>query len=154
MKILLVDDSKRHCQAGLADLAALGHEVIVLRDYSDVAMVVKRESFDVALIDLLMPAEAMMLGGEGMNHLGEAFAVGYPLAVYLATEGIRVAVATDTNHHHHPACAMMDWLIGKEVNINGHRVCFMYAPMKEIDGAWVKDWPVVLGRFLDIVNKS
>ncbi len=154
MKILLVDDSKRHCQAGLADLMALGHEVIVLRDYSDVAMVVRQESFDVALIDLLMPAEAMTLGGEGMSHLGESFAVGYPLAVYLATQGIRVAVATDTNHHHHPASAMMDWLASKEVNINGRRVCFMHAPMKQIDGVWVKDWSAVLDRLLGTTNKS
>lgn len=154
MKILVVDDSKQHCQAGLADLTALGHEVIVLQDYSDVAMVVKQQSFDVALIDLLMPAEAMTLGTKGLNHLGEAFAVGYPLAVYLATEGIQVAVATDTNHHNHPASAMMDWLVDKEVNINGHRVCFMRAPMKKIDGTWVKDWPVALGQLIDTVNKS
>ena len=149
MKILLVDDSKKHRAAGLTDLTALGHEVIVLRDYSDVQMVVRQEHFDAALLDLLMPAEGMMLGGEGLSHLGQPLAVGYPLAVLLAAEGIRyVAVATDASHHDHPASALMDWMSGTEFNVNGNRVRFMHAPMKQIDGAWVKDWPEVLKRLL------
>ena len=145
MKILLVDDNKKHRTAGLTDLMALGHEVIVLRDYSDVRMVVRQERFDVALLDLLMPAEGMTLGGEGLSHLGQPLAVGYPLAVLLAAEGVRyVAVATDTNHHNHPASALMDWMSGTEFNVNGNRVRFMHSPVKNVDDVWVKDWPKIL----------
>ena len=122
MKILLVDDSRKHREAGATDLTALGHEVVVLGNYADVAKVVREQQFDVALLDLLMPSEPMMLGGEGLSHLGEPFAVGYPLAVYLAVKGVPlVAVATDANHHNHPASAFMDWLSGESVSINGAR---------------------------------
>lgn len=147
MKILLVDDSRKHREAGVADLTALGHEVVALGNYSDVAKTIREQQFDVALLDLLMPSEPMMLGGEGLSHLGEPFAVGYPLAVYLARKGIHhVAVATDANHHNHPASAMMDWLSGESVSVNGGSVTFMHAPMKQVGDKEVKDWPVVLRR--------
>ncbi len=149
MKILLVDDSRKHRDAGVADLSALGHEVTVLKSYSDVAEVVRTQQFDVALIDLLMPSEPMTLGTEGLEHLGESFSVGYPLAVFLATKGVKlVAVATDTNHHNHPASAMMDWLSGKVVNMNGSSVMFMHAPMKYVGSDQVKNWSLVLSRLL------
>jgi len=150
MRILLVDDSRKHREAGVADLTALGHEVVAFRDYAEIREVVKNESFDVALLDLLMPAEGMTLGSEGLAHLGEPFAVGYPLAVYLATQGIPfVAVATDTNHHNHPASALMDWFDGTVINISGSYVQFMHAPMKKVAEAWLKDWPRVLEKLLE-----
>lgn len=149
MRILLVDDSRKHRDAGVADLTALGHEVVALGSYSDVAKTVREQQFDVALLDLLMPSEPMMLGGEGLSHLGEPFAVGYPLAVYLAVKGIRhVAVATDTNHHNHPASALLDWLSGERIGINGCSVTFMHSPMKTVGDKQVKDWSAVLRRLL------
>lgn len=155
MRILLVDDSRKHRDAGVADLSALGHEVVALRDYSEVAKVVRGERFDVALLDLLMPAEAMTLGSAGLAHLGESFAVGYPLAVYLAARGVPfVAVATDTNHHNHPASAMMDWLVGDVVTINGGTVMFMHSPMKSTSDGQVKDWAEVLRRLTSAGEKK
>lgn len=149
MKILLVDDTKRHREVGVADLTALGHEVVALGNYTDVAKLVREQKFDAALLDLLMPAEPMMLGGEGLSHLGEPFAVGYPLAVYLAMKGVPlVAVATDANHHNHPASAMMDWLSGESVSINGCSVAFVHSPMKTVGDKQVKDWSVVLKRVI------
>ena len=145
MRVLLIDDSRKHREAGVADLVALGHEVVALGNYTDVAKTVREQKFDVALLDLLMPAEPMMLGGEGLSHLGEPFAVGYPLAVYLAMKSVPlVAVATDANHHNHPASAMMDWLCKESVTVNGCSVTFMHSPMKQIGDVWVKDWPAVL----------
>lgn len=149
MKILLVDDSRKHRDAGVTDLTALGHEVVTLKNYADVRDVVREQKFDAALIDLLMPSEPMTLGGEGLEHLGEPFAVGYPLAVYLATKDIRyVAVATDTNHHNHPASAIMDWLSGESISINGCSVTLMHSPMKTVGEKQVKDWPSVLKRVI------
>jgi CheY-like chemotaxis protein len=148
MKILLVDDSKQHRESGVADLNELGHEVVALKNYSDVAKAITEHQFDAALLDLLMPSEPMTLGGEGLKHLGEPFAVGYPLAVYLATKSIHfIAVGTDTNHHNHPASAMMDWLSGEPVTMNGCLVMFMHSPMKQV-GERVKDWAQVLRRLL------
>lgn len=149
MKILLVDDSRKHREAGVNDLTVQGHEVVALKNYADVQKVVREQKFDAALIDFLMPSEPMTLGSEGLAHLGEPFAVGYPLAVYLAKKGVRyVAVATDTNHHNHPASAMMDWLSGESVSINGCSATFMHAPMKDVGGKQVKDWPAVLKRVI------
>lgn len=149
MKILLVDDSRKHREAGVADLTALGHEVVALKNYAEIAKVLQEQKFDAALLDLLMPSESMMLGGEGLSHLGEPFAVGYPLAVYLAGEDVQfVAVATDTGHHDHPASALMDWLARKDFTMNDSKVKFMHSPMKQIGDTQVKDWPEVLKRIL------
>lgn len=149
MKILLIDDSRKHRESGAADLGALGHEVVALKNYAEVAHVVDEQQFDIALIDLLMPSEPMTLGEEGLAHLGEPFAVGYPLAVYLAKKGIRlIAVATDTNHHNHPASAFMDWLNDESVNVNGSSITFMHSPMKQVGEKQVKDWLCVLERIM------
>jgi len=150
MRILLVDDSPSHREAGINDLEALGHEVVALDSYETVLKTADLgERFDVALLDLLMPAEAMMLGGDGLGHLGESFAIGYPLSAYLALKGVGlIAVATDTNHHSHPASAFMDWVACEPLEINSARVLWMHAPMKEVDGKWEKDWVKAFERLI------
>ncbi len=143
MRVLLVDDEKRHRESGMEQLTALGHEVVATSDYSEAVQRVAEVQFDVAFLDLLMPAEAETLGPKGMAHLGKSTPVGYPLAVKLALEGVRlVAVATDTNHHDHPASAMMDWFRDKgKFKIANSTVLFVHAPLLE-DGR--KDWARVL----------
>lgn len=154
MRILLVDDSPKHRRAGVADLELLGHEVVALADYTEAYRLTGKEYFDVALLDLLMPAEGMTLGEEGMAFFGEPFPVGYPLAISLALSGIGlVAVATDTNHHNHPASAVMDWFRDSPfLVVQGKKrglVRFLHAPIKE-DGA--KDWVKVLETL--VYNRS
>ncbi len=150
MRILLIDDSKKHREAGVADLSAAGHEVVAVSEYSQIRSLLKDRSFDCALIDLLMPAEEMTLGPEGMNHFGEPFDVGYSLAVYLAIQGIPlVAVATDTGHHDHPASALMDWFHGEAFRVNQSTVCYMHAPMKKVGDAYLKDWVKVALHVLE-----
>jgi len=143
MKILLVDDDLKHRMAGKEQLSALGHEVVVLSDYFEAVKVAEGGQFDVALLDLLMPAEADKLGEEGLQYLGESIPVGYPLSVKLATLGILyVVVATDTNHHNHPASAIMDWFINKPFTVAGSKVLWIHAPMN----GDVKDWKAALLR--------
>lgn len=144
MDILLVDDSKKHRQAGVAQLSALGHEVTAVGDYAEAARLLREQKFDVALLDLLMPAEPMMLGGRGMEYLGQSIAVGFPLSMLAASEGVRlVAVATDTNHHDHPASAIMDWFHDRRFTVGLSMVVWMHAPLCA-DGA--KDWAKILDR--------
>lgn len=151
MKILLVDDTKKHREAGLADLTALGYEVVTTDNYESVLAMPSEmlASFDVALLDLLMPAEYCgALGGAGLEFLGQPFAIGYVLSVHLARSGVRhTAVATDMNHHHHPAASLMDTVRGA-FRVEGGCVLWTHAPMKDVDGVRVKDWSAVLTRVL------
>lgn len=151
MKILLVDDTKKHREAGIADLTALGHDVVAFDNYESV-LAMRPEtlaSFDVALLDLLMPTEYCgALGGAGLEFLGQLFAIGYVLSVHLARSGIRhTAVATDMNHHHHPAASLMDTVSGS-FQVNDNRILWTHAPMKDVEGIRVKDWSAVLTRVL------
>jgi CheY-like chemotaxis protein len=144
MKILLVDDNARHRRAGEQQLKALGHEVVALSGYSDVPERVRTESFDAALLDLLMPAEPMMLGDKARaKHVGEEMGIGFALLLTLAGHVKLIAVATDTNHHDHPMSALVDWFYHKDLVVNGSRALIMHAPM--LDGG-IKDWATVLER--------
>lgn len=146
MKILLVDDTRKHRKAGIEQLTELGHEVVALSGYEDAVNKARGNKFDVALIDLLMPAEGMTLGGEGLQYLGQPIDVGYSLAMKLALDGIKnIAVVTDMNHHSHPASAIMDWFLGKKLDICGSNVRFMRAWL--VDGD-VKNWAVALESLL------
>ena len=145
MRILLVDDSVRHRRAGVEQLEALGHQVVALSSYVEAHRLAQKEQFDVALIDLLMPAEEMTLGPEGLRHLGSQIGVGYALALDLPYGNVgAVVVATDTNHHNHPLSAIVDWFHGKSLFVNGKPVRIIHAPMK--DG--VKDWQTALNHLV------
>lgn len=79
--------------------------------------------WDVVLTDLLMPAGSMAQGDEGQKYVGQEMAVGWALALQAAKDGAKyVAVVTDTNHHHHPASAMLDAFNRHFFTIDGARV--------------------------------
>ena len=142
MKILLVDDLKKNREAGMADLTAIGHEVVAFSGYAKAAVAITESRFDAALLDLLMPAEAMMLGSKGLEHLGQEIPAGLGLSMFAADRGVPlVAVATDMNHHDHPASAMLDWFHNRKMRINDSLVLWMHSPMK---AEGIKDWGKVL----------
>jgi len=145
----MIDDSVRHRRAGMRDLRAFGHEVVAMSSYGEARQKAHGESFDAALIDLLMPAEPTTLGIQAVvDHVGRDIGVGFPLIFELALCGIsRIAVATDTGHHDHPDSAIVDWFKGRgPLVVNGAKVLIMHAPMR--DGA--KDWVEILNRLLAI----
>ena len=148
MRILLVDDSPKHRRAGKRELEKLGHEVVTLSDYGEAHELAKTEVFDVALLDLLMPAEPTTLGTEGLKHLGREIGVGFPLLLALAHSGVgAIAVATDTNHHNHPLSAIVDWFGHRcPLAVNGKRVLVIHAPLRA-DGT--KDWVAVLDALME-----
>jgi|SRR3989344_2316737 len=144
MRILLVDDNPRHRRSGKRELEKLGHDVVAVSDYGEARKLAKKgETFDAALLDLLMPAEPTTLGPEGMKHLGREIGVGFPLLLILAHSGVeKIAVATDTNHHNHPMSAIVDWFgSDRPLTVNGKKVLVMHAPLRH-DGT--KDWVRVL----------
>ena len=79
--------------------------------------------WDVVLTDLLMPAGPMKQAGSGCQYVGQEMAVGWALALTAARTGVKyVAVVTDTNHHYHPASAMLDVFNRHFFTIDGARV--------------------------------
>lgn len=147
MRVLLLDDNLRHRRAGTKQLEALGHEVVALCDYGEARKRAKQEQFDVALIDLLMPAEPTTLGTEARKEfVGREIAIGFPMVLELSRSKIqKIAVATDTNHHNHPMSAVVDWFHSDALEVNGAKILIMHAPMCA-DGA--KDWGEILARLV------
>lgn len=139
MHILLIDDSLKHRRAGIRELEALGHTVVAHCDYGEARAHAKREHFDVALIDLLMPAEPTTLGPKAIQEfVGREIAIGFPLVLDLSLLGIpRIVVATDTNHHNHPMSAVVDWFGGKLQSVNGAMVKIIHARLNADSS---KDW--------------
>lgn len=147
MKILLVDDSLKHRRAGKKQLEALGHEVVAVCEYTEAKTLASETKFDAVLLDLLMPAEGMMLGSDArVEYLGKEIDVGFAMVLAMAMTSVSwIAVATDTNHHNHPASALVDWFSGRVLTINGSTALIMHSPMCS-DGT--KDWGTVLARLL------
>jgi CheY-like chemotaxis protein len=116
--------------------------------------------FDVVLSDLLMPAGKQAQGPIGKPYIGQEMPVGFALSLMAAYQGAKyVAVVTATNHHDHPASAMLDPIARDErecdcsfkrpvrFNINGATVCFFQQqPMTLAEG---KDWGQVLSYLLE-----
>ena len=119
-------------------------EVVTFSDYEEARGRCEVEHFDVALLDLLMPAEPTMLGDEARKEfVGREIAIGFPLVLDISRHVGKIAVATDMNHHHHPMSAAVDWFHGAALQVNGALVRIMHAPLTE-DGS--KDWAKVLAE--------
>jgi len=67
--------------------------------------------FDVALIDLLLPAGRNQMGDRGWQYVGKEMPIGIFLALLAARHGVKlVGVFSDQSHHDHPASACFDAL--------------------------------------------
>ena len=146
MKILVVDDKPIHRRSA-KKLEELGHAVVLESCYMDVFNRKDLETFDVALIDLMMPAEDYALGQKAMEeHLGKEIPIGYALVFRLAMAFIRrIAVVTDGNHHHDPMVATMDYLQRGIYQVGIGMVIMQYAHLND-DGS--KNWEAALKAVL------
>jgi CheY-like chemotaxis protein len=107
MRILVIDDTRKHLDAAVKTLEE--HVVTLCEDYEDAVELIKQGQWDAVLCDLLMPAGSR--GDRKGVFLGQEVAVGWPLALLAAKQGVKhVAMITDACHHDHPASAMVDWL--------------------------------------------
>lgn len=108
--------------------------------------------FDVVLSDLLMPASKMTMAEKGLQYVGQEMPVGFALSLMAAIQGAKyVAVVTATNHHHHPASAMLDPFASRCPNecdrvgmpprfvINEARVGYYHSPMTPVEGTTCTD---------------
>lgn len=81
--------------------------------------------WDVVLSDLLMPAGKNTQGGKGLQYVGVEMPVGWALAIDAALAGAKfVAVVTETDHHSHPASAMLDRMGNSILDLNGAKALF------------------------------
>lgn len=146
MNILVIDDTAAHLSTAQQTLKARGHIVTTCSDY-DQALRMLEEQFvdsdgsacpawkdgarklpyfwDAVLCDLLMPAGKDKQGGRGDQYVGQEMPVGWSLALLAAKRGAKyVAVATDVDHHSHPASAMLDRLSYGIIQIEGAKAFF------------------------------
>ena len=145
MRILVLDDSKKHLAAAEETLA--GHELTLVDSYGEAfRLLAPGAPFDAVLSDLLMPAEADTLGPEGMKFFGHQMPIGLVMVFAAVQAGVkRVAVITDANHHNHPMSAALDILgrvwwdndVVQTFKIDGASVIIAHAPLLP-DGR--KDW--------------
>ncbi|MDO8598650.1 MAG: response regulator [bacterium] len=149
MRILVVDDNRRHLEAAREQLGQ-EHEITCLDAYEDAIERLRTEPPEVLLADLLMPAEPYMLGPDGLRYLGHEMPIGLILALIAARAGVgRIAVITDANHHNHPMSAAVDWInpaywsaeSTRTLRVEDARVLIAHAPLLP-DGR--KDWTTAL----------
>lgn len=151
MKILVIDDSvnnQRSAQQGLGTL----HDLTVVNNFDEAFELTYSERWDVVLCDLMMPAGSYAQGAKGSKYVGQEMPVGWALAITAALYGAKyVAVVTNTNHHDHPASAMLDAMCNSQFRIHGASAIFTGTPGSvKIEGTEErgKDWAMILERLL------
>ncbi len=123
LNILVLDDNAAHRASAEHQLA--GHNLTVVSSYNEASELLESNiKFDMALLDLMMPAADMRTLGENAKEFhGKELPMGTILAFQALKAGVKkVAVLTDTNHHNHPASAAFDYLGGSWNNPSPIRV--------------------------------
>lgn len=152
MKILVIDDNPVHQTAAHQQLSTK-HDLTVVGTHDEAhELLSTRDVFDVVLCDLLMPAGMMRMGSRGEKYIGQEMPVGFALSLMAVMHGARyVAVVTATNHHDHPASAMIDpfasnrqdWLIPEGVSphftMNGAKVGYYHWSIAFVEGTVCPD---------------
>jgi len=112
LRILVVDDNETHRKSAQAQLGKT-NTVSVVGTYDEAQKLLAgtyvsgngregMETFDMVLVDLLMPASGRAQGDKGQQYVGEEMPVGIFLALLAAKQGAKhVAVFTDSDHHSH-----------------------------------------------------
>lgn len=105
-------------------------------------------NYDAVLCDLLMPASKRTMAGEGLKYVGQEMPVGFGLVLMAVRAKVKyAAVVTATNHHNHPAAAMLDPFLSScphkydggspsRFVMNGARVGYFSAPF-----CWLENSP-------------
>ena len=190
MKILVIDDTQKNLDSAVKTLE--GHDVTLCSSYDEAIILLRERAvdekgepcypgdadatkipyWDVVLCDLLMPVGERTHGQGQQKYVGEEMPFGWSLGLTAAMRGAKyVAVASDVNHHDHPASAMLDGICDHFFNIDGAKVLmtnviYFVAPSKKICGKCAyhcknlcpengccksingKDWGKILNRLL------
>lgn len=106
--ILVFDDSAIHAEAAVKQLSA-DYNLTVVTTYDQAENMIRNATFDVVLLDVLVPASSKTLGGDGMKFAGQEMPLAPILAFLALSRGVKkIGILTDANHHAHPASAAID----------------------------------------------
>ena len=140
MKVLVIDDTKRHRVSAAQIFTGPEYELTIASSYDEAVKLLEVEYsgggidkngfaikkkelpyWDAVLCDLLMPASGECCAS--CSLVGVEMPVGWSLALVAARRGAKfVAVVTDKDHHQHPASAMLDRLCEHVLNVDGARM--------------------------------
>ena len=137
-RIMVLDDHALNLKSAMAQLGPK-NEVSVYENYTAYFRALSEERPDIALLDMLMPAEDYMLSGQARGKsMGGPFPVGMFAALAAAQRRVPlIVIATDAGHHDHPAFALVDHLGWNEpISLGSSTLMIVQARM--IEG--VKDW--------------
>lgn len=152
-RILVIDDSPHHLEAARRTLGQYELTCCSSHAGADELLSYRGPQWDAVLCDLLMPAGGMEQGYAGNQYVGQEMPVGWSLALRAAAKNVPfVAVLTDTNHHHHPASAMLDEINEIILDIDGTKMLMTNCPLTKVilagtEGTQGKNW----GELLDWV---
>jgi CheY-like chemotaxis protein len=137
-KIVVVDDQQLNLKSAVVQLGPK-NDVVAFDNYAAFFKAIDRETPEIVLLDLLMPAEGAQLGGQAMqSFLGSPITAGIFAALAASQKGVPlIVIATDAGHHDHPALALIDELgWNKPISLGTSTLVIVQA--KIVDG--VKDW--------------
>lgn len=145
MRVLVVDDSQKHCRAAYMQLNDTCNLTVVTNYSQALAAIASGEPYKAVLTDLLLPASEETLSPDAISrYAGEEMPLGFVVALLAAKSGADVVgVVTDTGHHDHPMSAAIDRL-GSVFSVEGSKMMFFNTAVTS-DG---KDWKQVLDTLL------
>lgn len=138
MKILVVDDKKKHRDAAVEQLK--DHDVVVAIHFDDAVPLINGK-FDVVLTDLLMPKGSReTMGPNGMALIFDEMAFGFAISFIAAYRGVHmIAVLSDANHHDHPMSYALDYL-ASPFQLGDCKLVFSNCWLIKWGDEYVKDW--------------
>ena len=157
MKVLVIDDTKRHRVSAAQIFTGPEYELTIASSYDEAVKLLEVEYsgggidkngfaikkkelpyWDAVLCDLLMPASGECCAS--CSLVGVEMPVGWSLALVAARRGAKfVAVVTDKDHHQPPASAMLDRLCEHVLNVDGAIACVLLDILNEKEGYSVEE---------------
>jgi CheY-like chemotaxis protein len=152
-KKILVLDNSAHNRAAASYQFGVTNAVTVFESYIEAVNALKRGSFDLALVDLLMPPENYLLGAQAFARVvGSEFPAGIFVALQAAKREIEeICIVSDSNHHDHPATAILESILATPLQCeSGSKISFCPAHTVRCEGlpAPVKDWDKSIARHI------
>jgi CheY-like chemotaxis protein len=146
-KVWVVDDSQRNLGSAMAQFGP-HNDTTIFQSYVDFFEALSKQSPDIVLLDMLMPAEGHMLGSNAREQcVGAVFPAGLFAALAAARHGVPyIVIQTDAGHHDHPALAACDF-IGWHTLIDVGNSKLVIVQARTTDG--VKDWGAGLQSLID-----
>ncbi len=139
IKILVVDDKSVNLNNAKEQFKDKNVELTCCPLFSVAADLLKRNSYDILLTDLMLPGEA-----KGISDTNPEIGVEVPYGLVLSILAKKlsvshVAILTDINHHSGPIANAMDTLLGESEFIS----CFSN-----------KEWLVAAEKFVTLVDTT